>query len=284
MTNILDRIADATRRRVAQEEAHISLGELKLLCKAAEYGSSKLGQGKRFTDALAKPGLSLICEAKKASPSKGIISPDFPYLAIAHEYEAAGADAISCLTEPEWFLGTDKIFRDIRRSVDAPMLRKDFTVSEYQIYQARLMGADAVLLICSLLDDEHLQSYLELTHELGMAALVEAHDEREVEQALQADARIIGVNNRKLADFSVDFENAGHLRSLVGDDRLFVAESGVSVEQDIARIAHMKADAALVGEALMRSKDRTETLAAFRKAARLDLSRMQETTDPGVRP
>lgn len=284
MTNILDRIADATRRRVAQEEAHISLGELKLLCKAAECGSSKLGQGKRFTDALAKPGLSLICEVKKASPSKGIISPDFPYLAIAHEYEAAGADAISCLTEPEWFLGTDKIFRDIRRSVDAPMLRKDFTVSEYQIYQARLMGADAVLLICSLLDDEHLQSYLELTHELGMAALVEAHDEREAEQALQADARIIGVNNRKLADFSVDFENAGHLRSLVGDDRLFVAESGVSGEQDIARIAHMKADAALVGEALMRSKDRTETLAAFRKAARLDLSRTQETTDPGVRP
>lgn len=284
MTNILDRIADATRRRVAQEEAHISLGELKLLCKAAECGSSKLGQGKRFTDALAKPGLSLICEVKKASPSKGIISPDFPYLAIAHEYEAAGADAISCLTEPEWFLGTDKIFRDIRRSVDAPMLRKDFTVSEYQIYQARLMGADAVLLICSLLDDEHLQSYLELTHELGMAALVEAHDEREVEQALQADARIIGVNNRKLADFSVDFENAGHLRSLVGDDRLFVAESGVSGEQDIARIAHMKADAALVGEALIRSKDKTETLAAFRKAARLDLSRTQETTDPGVRP
>lgn len=284
MTNILDRIADATCRRVAQEEAHISLGELKLLCKAAECGSSKLGQGKRFTDALAKPGLSLICEVKKASPSKGIISPDFPYLAIAHEYEAAGADAISCLTEPEWFLGTDKIFRDIRRSVDAPMLRKDFTVSEYQIYQARLMGADAVLLICSLLDDEHLQSYLELTHELGMAALVEAHDEREVEQAFQADARIIGVNNRKLADFSVDFENAGHLRSLVGDDRLFVAESGVSGEQDIARIAHMKANAALVGEALMRSKDRTETLAAFRKAARLDLSRTQETTDPGVRP
>lgn len=284
MTNILDRIADATRRRVAQEEAHISLGELKLLCKAAECSSSKLGQGKRFTDALAKPGLSLICEVKKASPSKGVISPDFPYLAIAHEYEAAGTDAISCLTEPEWFLGTDKIFRDIRRSVDAPMLRKDFTVSEYQIYQARLMGADAVLLICSLLDDEHLQSYLELTHELGMATLVEAHGEREVEQALQADARIIGVNNRKLADFSVDFENAGHLRSLVGDDRLFVAESGVSGEQDIARIAHMKADAALVGEALIRSKDKTETLAAFRKAARLDLSRTQETTDPGVRP
>ncbi len=268
MTTILDSIAEATAKRVKHEQERMSLAHLKQLIGIAESNGSQLGDGKRFFDALQKPGLSFICEVKKASPSKGIIAEDFPYLQIAREYEAAGADCISCLTEPQWFMGSDQIFLDIRRGVGTPMIRKDFTVSEYQIYQARLMGADAVLLICSLLDTPTLKAYLELTHELGMVALVETHDEEEIGQALEAGARIIGVNNRNLKDFSVDFGNAQRLRKLIPDDCLFVAESGVKTPEDVSTIAAMGADGALVGEALMRSADKAAKLAEFRLAAK----------------
>ncbi len=268
MTTILNTIAEATAARVERERERMSLAHLKQLIGIAENNGSQLGDGKHFFDALQKPGLSFICEAKKASPSKGIIAEDFPYLQIAREYEAAGADCISCLTEPQWFMGSDQIFLDIRRAVNTPMIRKDFTVSEYQIYQARLMGADAVLLICSLLDTATLKTYLDLTHELDMVALVETHDEKEIEQALKAGACIIGVNNRNLKDFSVDFGNAQRLRKLIPKDCLFVAESGVKTPADVSTIAAMGADGALVGEALMRSTDKAAKLAEFRLAAK----------------
>ncbi len=267
MTTILDTIAAATRNRVAQDEERVSLAHLKQLISVAQSNGSTLGNGKNFFDALATPELSFICEVKKASPSKGIIAEDFPYLEIAREYEAAGADCISCLTEPQWFMGSDQIFLDIRRAVGTPMIRKDFTVSEYQIYQARLMGADAILLICALMDTAQLKAYLELTHELGMVALVETHDQKEIEQALEVGARIIGVNNRNLKDFSVDFSNAERLRNLIPDDCIYVAESGVKNAEDIATIAAMGANATLVGEALMRSTNKKEKLAEFRTAA-----------------
>lgn len=268
MTTILDTIAEATAARVEREQERMSLAHLKQLIGIAENNGSQLGSGKHFFDALQKPGLSFICEVKKASPSKGIIAEDFPYLQIAREYEAAGADCISCLTEPQWFMGSDQIFLDIRRAVSTPMIRKDFTISEYQIYQARLMGADAVLLICSLLDSATLKAYLDLTHGLGMVALVETHDEKEIEQALKVGARIIGVNNRNLKDFSVDFGNAQRLRKLIPKDCLFVAESGVKIPADVSTIAAMGADGALVGEALMRSIDKAAKLAEFRLAAK----------------
>lgn len=268
MTTILDTIAKATAERVEREKERVSLAHLKQLVGIAEKNGSQLGSGERFFDALQKPGLSFICEVKKASPSKGIIAEDFPYLQIAREYETAGADCISCLTEPEWFMGSDQIFLDIRRAVNTPMIRKDFTVSDYQIHQARLMGADAVLLICSLLDAPTLKDYLELAHELGMVALVETHDEKEIEQALEVGARIIGVNNRNLKDFSVDFDNAQRLRKLIPEDCLFVAESGVKTPDDVKTIAAMGADGALVGEALMRSTDKATKLAEFRQAAK----------------
>ena len=201
--NILQTIAAHARTRVAADRAKISLEELKALCQEAGPG-----QGEQFVSALNRPGLSFLCEIKKASPSKGLISPDFPYLDIARAYEAAGADGVSCLTEPKWFLGSDDIFRQVRRTISLPMLRKDFTVDEYQIYQARLMGANAVLLIVSLLDGETLKGYLDLCRSLGLAALVETHDGQEVDAALNAGAEIIGVNNRNLKDFSVDFSNA----------------------------------------------------------------------------
>lgn len=223
--------------------------------------------GARFRAALAKPGLSFICEVKKASPSKGVIDQDFPYLDIARDYEYAGADAISCLTEPKWFLGSDQIFTDIRQEVDTPMLRKDFTVDAYQLYQARLLGADCVLLICALLDTKTLERYLGLCDDLGLSALVEAHDEKEIASAVAAGAEIIGVNNRNLKDFSVNFDNAARLRDQIPPGVLYVAESGVKTPADAAAVKAMGADGVLIGEALMRAKDKGAMLAALREAA-----------------
>lgn len=259
---ILDTIAAHTQKRVAAARAERSLETLQTLCQ-------QLGPGRgaeRFSAALRRPGLSLICEVKKASPSKGIISPDFPYQTIARDYEAAGADAISCLTEPEWFLGSDQIFREIREETAIPMLRKDFTVDPYQLYEARLLEADCVLLICSLLDTETLFRYLKLCEELGLAALTEAHSEEEIASALEAGAQIIGVNNRNLKDFSVDFANARRLRDLVPPDILFVAESRVRGPEDIRQLRALGADAALIGETLMRSTDKRALLTELREA------------------
>ena len=260
--NILQTIAAHARTRVAADRAKISLEELKALCQEAGPG-----QGEQFVSALNRPGLSFLCEIKKASPSKGLISPDFPYLDIARAYEAAGADGVSCLTEPKWFLGSDDIFRQVRRTISLPMLRKDFTVDEYQIYQARLMGANAVLLIVSLLDGETLKGYLDLCRSLGLAALVETHDGQEVDAALNAGAEIIGVYNRNLKDFSVDFSNAARLRDRIPPGVLFGAESGLTGPEDAAALKRLGADAALVGEALMRAPDKGAMLASLRRAA-----------------
>ena len=260
---ILETIAAYARRRVEQDRAGESMELLQERCRQAGRA-----HGERFRQALERPGLSLICEIKKASPSKGVISEEFPYLDIAREYQKAGADAISCLTEPKWFLGSDEIFRDVRAAIDLPMLRKDFTVDPYQIYQARLMGADCVLLICALLDCGTLAAYLQICDDLGLSALVEAHDGAEIECAVSAGAEIIGVNNRNLRDFSVDFSNAAHLREHIPPGVLYVAESGVSRPEDGAALRKAGADAALVGEFLMRSRDRRGTIAALREASR----------------
>ena len=262
MSTILDTIADATRARVLELQRETSLDTVK--AQAREAG---VGRGADFVAALAKPGFSFICEVKKASPSKGLIDPVFDYLNIARSYEAAGADCISCLTEPQWFMGSDQIFMDIRETVSTPMIRKDFTVDEYQIYQAKAMGANAVLLICAITDPTELERYLHLCDELGLAALVEAHDADEIRQAVSAGAQIIGVNNRNLKDFSVDFENAKRLRELVPDTCLYVAESGVRSSEDVAAMAAMGANAALIGEAFMRADDKQALLADFRAAA-----------------
>ena len=260
---ILDQLAAHARERVAAD-----MGEncLEVMRELALQGGA--GNGAAFEAALKKSGLSFICEVKRASPSKGLIAPNFPYLQIAREYETAGADAVSCLTEPKWFLGSDEIFTDIRKAVSTPMLRKDFTVDEYQIYQARVMGANAVLLICAILDTKAIAKYLELCNSLGLAALVEAHDEKEVASAVSAGARIIGVNNRNLKDFSVDFANAARLRDLIPPGATYVAESGVARPEDAAALRRIGADAVLVGETLMRAKDKGVLLAQMREAAR----------------
>jgi indole-3-glycerol phosphate synthase len=220
-----------------------------------------------FERALRGPGVSFICECKKASPSKGVIAEDFPYLQIARQYEAAGADAISVLTEPKWFLGRDNYLREIASAVSIPCLRKDFTVDEYMIYEAKVLGASAVLLICSILSETQIRDYIAVSDALGLSALVEAHDEAEVEMALKAGARVIGVNNRNLKDFSVDPENSRRLRRLIPGDVLFVSESGVKSTEDVAAIRSMGADAVLVGEALMRAHDKKAMLAKLRGQA-----------------
>lgn len=211
-----------------------------------------------------KDGLSFICECKKASPSKGLIEPDFRYLEIAREYEAAGADCISVLTEPKWFLGSDEYLKEIAKTVSIPCIRKDFTVDEYQIYQARTLGAAAVLLICSILSEEQLGEYIKICDSLGISALVEIHNEKEAGMAVRAGARIIGVNNRNLKDFTVDTANSRKLRDLIPDDIIFVSESGVKSTDDIRAIREIGADAVLIGETLMRADDKKKKLDELR--------------------
>ncbi|MDO4261839.1 MAG: indole-3-glycerol phosphate synthase TrpC [Eubacteriales bacterium] len=258
---ILDELAEYAAFRVAEAKKKIPLEEMRRTAEALPKGDL------RFAEAVGREGLSLICEVKKASPSKGVIDLRFPYMDIAAEYERAGADCISVLTEPKWFLGSDDIFREIRGSVGLPMIRKDFTVDAYQIYEAKAMGADAVLLICALLETERLREYLEICGALGLTALTETHDEAEIESALMAGAGVIGVNNRNLKNFTVDLSNAERLRERIPADVLFVAESGVRGPEDVRALAASGADAVLVGEALMRSPCKEEALARFREAA-----------------
>lgn len=258
---ILEQLAAYARYRVEQAAKQHPPEEVKRSALALPRGDFA------FERALGKPGMSFICECKKASPSKGLIAPDFPYLSIAGAYAEAGADAISVLTEPKWFLGSDTVLREIAAQVQVPCLRKDFTVDAYMIYEAKLLGASAVLLIVSLLREEQLRTYMEICDELGLSALVEAHEEEEVRTALRAGARVVGVNNRNLKDFSVDTENSRRLRELVPEDVIFVSESGVRDAEDIRRLSAMGADAVLIGETLMRAKDKNATLAAFREAA-----------------
>lgn len=256
---ILQEIAEKTRLRVAEEKSAVPLSEMK---KRAEAMNADTGFP--FRQALAAPGISFICEVKRASPSKGLIAEDFPYLEIARDYEAAGAAAISCLTEPFWFKGSDRYLSEISAAVNIPVLRKDFTVDEYMIYQAKALGAAAVLLICSILSREQLAEYLEVAHSLGLSALVEAHDEEEVRTAVSAGAQIIGVNNRDLRTFTVDIGNSARLRRLVPPEILFVSESGIKTARDIEALRQNGTNAVLIGETLMRSPDKKAALAQLR--------------------
>lgn len=255
---ILDQLADHARMRTKQAKEQMPLPVLKQQALAMTKGTFV------FENALKKPEISFICECKKASPSKGVISPDFPYLQIAKAYEKAGADCISILTEPKWFLGSDAYLKEIAGSVTIPCIRKDFIVDEYMIYEAKVLGAQAVLLICSILSPEKIREYIEICDTLGISALVEAHCEDEVRGAVDAGARIIGVNNRNLKDFTVDTDNSRRLRVLVPSDVLFVAESGVKTHQDIQILREIGVDAVLIGETLMRAADKKAKLRELR--------------------
>lgn len=254
MSTILNTIADYTKKRYNKIIAEKSLEQVKAEALSMAKGSFE------FEKALKNETLSFICEVKKASPSKGVIAEDFPYLEIAKEYEKAGASCISCLTEPKWFLGSDRYLKDISETVSIPVLRKDFTICEYQIYEAKVLGADAVLLICALLDTDTIKQYIKIADSLGMSCLVEAHDEKEVQSAINAGARIIGVNNRNLKDFSVDVNNSTKYRNMIPKDIIFVSESGITSHEDIEVLLNNKTDAVLIGETFMRAPDKEKAL------------------------
>ncbi|MDD3367719.1 MAG: indole-3-glycerol phosphate synthase TrpC [Lachnospiraceae bacterium] len=275
---ILEEIAARTRERIELEKQQISLEEMKRQAlelvgqenavrkqtgDPAEMQTENPGEFP-FASALRKPGISFICEVKKASPSKGLIAPDFSYVEIAKEYEAAGAAAMSVLTEPYYFQGKNEYLTEISKAVSIPLLRKDFTVDPYMIYQAKVIGASAVLLICALLTQEELEEYLNLAHNLGLSALVEAHDETEIQMALKAGAGIIGVNNRDLRTFTVDIHNSEKLRKLVPENIIFVSESGIKTAADVASLKANGTDAVLIGETFMRSPDKRKALQELR--------------------
>lgn len=263
---ILDTLAAASRQRAESAKITIPFNQMeKMAYMAYEDGNRECDFS--FEKAISSPGISFICEVKRASPSKGMIAPDFPYREIAMEYEEAGADAISVLTEPDYFLGKGEYLTEISRSVSLPLLRKDFTVDPYQIFEAKVLGASAVLLICALLDTETLKEYMKICDSLGLSALVEAHDEAEIHSALTAGARLIGVNNRNLKTFEVDFENSIRLRGLVPAGTAFIAESGIQTADDVKRLYQAGVNGVLIGESLMRSPDKKAILQEMRKAA-----------------
>ena len=270
--NILQTIAAANRERVAAGKKKMPLEVLATQASEMAYSELLTSSEGRFTfpfeAALRQRGLSFICETKRASPSKGLIAPDYDPVAIARDYEAAGAAAISCLTEPQWFQGSLEQLSAVAQAVEVPVLRKDFVVDEYMVFEAKVAGAQAVLLICSILDDEQLASCVRLCHQLGMSALVEAYEPEEIPRALAAGARVVGVNNRDLRSFEVDFDRSIELRASVGRDKVFVAESGVKTRADVARLEEAGVDAVLIGETLMRAEDKRAKLDELRGAAR----------------
>lgn len=258
---ILDELVHATQKRVEKEKTECAMQEMmmlaqkKIITKEEKYP---------FEEALSGSGMHMICEIKKASPSKGIIAADFPYVDIAKEYEEAGCDAISVLTEPDFFNGNIRYLKEIHESgIKTPLLRKDFTIDSYMIYQAKVNGASAILLICAILRDEQIREYLRLADSLGLSAIVEAHDEKEIERALAAGARIIGVNNRNLKDFTIDMNNSIRLRKMVPSDRIFVAESGIQNKEDVERLYQAGINAVLIGETFMKARNKKEVMQQF---------------------
>lgn len=255
---ILDKLAEATRIRVEKEKKKIPLETVKQ--KALDMPKGDFS----FEKAISEGDISFICEVKKASPSKGIIAEDFSYVQIAKDYEEAGASCISVLTEPDYFKGDKSYLKEISENVSLPLIRKDFVIDEYMIYDAKIHGASCVLLICSLLDKETIEKYIEICDNLGMSALVEAHDETEIKMAIAAGARMIGVNNRDLKTFTVDIGNSERLRKLVPDNILFIAESGIRTNADIRRLREAKVNGVLIGETFMRAENKKEMLQELR--------------------
>ena len=248
---MLDKIVAKTEERLIEAKNKKSLEELK-----EEVSKLEINDDFPFKEALKDPEIAIIAEVKKASPSKGLIAEDFDYIEIAKEYEQAGASAISVLTEPYFFQGSNDYLKEISENVQIPIVRKDFTIDEYMIWEAKSIGASAILLIVSILDDVQLKEYLDLAHELGLSAIVETHDAEEIKSAVDAGAQIIGVNNRNLADFTVDIDNSINLRSLVSDDITFISESGIKTKEDVTRLKENNVDAVLIGETLMKSDDK----------------------------
>ena len=263
---ILDTLAAAAKARVAKLEKKKTLAAVREEAERIARGDTDSRAKRKFSETLRRPGLNFICECKKASPSKGLIAPEFPYLEIAKAYERGGASAISVLTEPEYFLGADEYLKEIAAQVELPVLRKDFTVSPYQIYEAKTLGAGAVLLICAILSPVQLQEFRLAAESVGLDALVETHDAVEIETALKSGAKIIGINNRNLQDFTVDINTCLKLRAEIPEDRICIAESGIQDANDIRALKARNFNGVLIGETLMRSGDPETVLRRLREA------------------
>ena len=251
MIIMLDKIVAKTEERLKEAKENKSLDDLK-----QEVSKLDVNNDFPFKEALKDPQIAIIAEVKKASPSKGLIAEDFDYVEIAKEYEQAGASAISVLTEPYFFQGSNDYLTEIAQNVSIPILRKDFVIDEYMIWEAKLLGASAVLLIVSILDIVQLKRFLDLAHDLGLSAIVETHDGDEIRTAMNVGAEIIGVNNRNLNDFTVDIDNSINLRRCVSDNIIFISESGIKTKEDVTRLKENNVDAVLIGETLMKSDDK----------------------------
>ena len=261
MISMLDKIVAKTEERLVEAKRNKSLDQLK-----EEVSKLDIKEDFPFKEALKDSEIAIIAEVKRSSPSKGLIAEDFDYIGIAKEYERAGASAISVLTEPYFFKGSNDFLHEISENVQIPLLRKDFTIDEYMIYEAKSLGASAILLIVSILDDVQLKRYLDLAHDLGLSAIVETHDANEIRTAIDAGAEIIGVNNRNLADFTVDINNSINLRRLVNEDILFISESGIKTAEDVRKLKENNVDAVLIGETLMRSDDKKSMILELKNA------------------
>ena len=259
MIKMLDEIVEKTKERLIESKKNKSLDELK-----EEVQKLEITQDFPFKKALSGDEISIIAEVKRASPSKGLIAEDFDYLSIAKEYEEAGASAISVLTEPYFFKGSNDYLKEISQCVNIPILRKDFIVDEYMVWEAKAIGASAVLLIVSILSIVELKKFLDLAHDLGLSAIVETHDGDEIRTALNVGAEIIGVNNRDLTDFTVNIENSISLRRCVSGDVIFISESGIKTPEDIRRLKENNVDAVLIGETLMKSKDKKSMISELK--------------------
>lgn len=261
MIDMLDEIVEKTKERLVESKKNKSLDELK-----DEVAKMNITQDFPFKEALSGDEISIIAEVKRASPSKGMIAEDFDYVFIAKDYEDAGASAISVLTEPYFFKGSNDYLKEISENVSIPILRKDFVIDEYMIWEAKAIGASAVLLIVSILSIVELKKFLDLAHDLGLSAIVEAHDGNEIRTALNVGAEIIGVNNRNLTDFSVDIENSISLRRCVSGDVVFISESGIKTPEDVRRLKENDVDAVLIGETLMKCDDKKAMISEFKNA------------------
>ena len=261
MIDMLEKIVAKTEERLVEAKRNKSLVQLK-----EEVSKLDIKEDFPFKEALKDSEIAIIAEVKRSSPSKGLIAEDFDYIGIAKEYERAGASAISVLTEPYFFKGSNDFLHEISENVRIPLLRKDFTIDEYMIYEAKSLGASAILLIVSILDDVQLKRYLDLAHDLGLSAIVETHDANEIRTAIDAGSEIIGVNNRNLADFTVDINNSINLRRLVNEDILFISESGIKTVEDVRKLKENNVDAVLIGETLMRSDDKKSMILELKNA------------------
>lgn len=271
--NILDKICETTKERIEKEKQKISLSEIRKLAENIKNNSNfdfekaigkKYKNNKDSKDNNKEKRINFICEIKKASPSKGIISESFDYIEIAKDYEKAEADAISCLTEPYYFMGSDNYLKEVKGIVNIPVLRKDFIIDEYMIYQSKNIRADAILLIVAVLDKYKLKDYFDIANESGLSSLIEVHNEEELEKAVNINARIIGVNNRDLKTFNVDINNSVRLRKLVPKNIIFVSESGIKDRSDIKILEENETDAVLIGERLMTKKDKIDEIKKLR--------------------